>query len=158
MSKKTKELYDGCVNIVMDKLDYTSNGENDGVFVFFDKPFYSKINHEEKLLGKMSDEECILGIFFSYTRKRPADYIIVERSVCMLAERMPKNSNELIELIHEELIKQQKHDRINPVPVKWISKGIAVIPNGTISTRFTNCPLGRIASVAIQMSHCRVYH
>lgn len=157
MSKKYLSLYEKCYDVVSEKMTNATSGSADGKFVFFDKPFDADINIKERGIGELHDKENVLGVFYSYSRETPSDYIIVKHGKEMYAARLPKCSEDLLTKMLDKLVKMSKKDSINPVPLKWVSSTIAVFVNGITTTRCINCSMGRIASVAEELSHCRVY-
>ena len=70
-----------------------SGGDSDGVAYFLDKPFMITFTADEMSEGwdrmRFSEEEKVLGVYFSDNRTVPADFVILQRGNRIDGEQMP---------------------------------------------------------------------
>ena len=101
--KRWRALYHGNYEIVKEHMGHSTGGDADGVFFFFDDTVTAKINTIECFLGDIHDVEDVIGVFYSYNRIVPADFILVKRGSDMAFYQIPYYSIDLHEKIKSEL-------------------------------------------------------
>ena len=82
-----------CRDIAIQLNGRASGGDSDGVAYFLDKPFIITFTADEMSEGwdrmRFSEEETVLGAYFSDNRIVPADFVILQRGNRIDAEQMP---------------------------------------------------------------------
>ena len=91
--KRSHEYRKECREIVKQLNGRASGGDSDGVAYFVDKPFVVSFTEDElsDWTNHFSEEEKVLGAYFSDNRIVPADFVILQRGNRIDAEQMPLN-------------------------------------------------------------------
>ena len=160
MKENYKKMYQDCYDAVKDKMGTWPGGDVDGVFFFIPRPVKVEIDKtKDKLItSKLEDTEQMCGVFYTFNRTIPADRVIFDRAGVITSSEFPIGSTDILVKLLDKIEEQKRKNGLFPVLLKELSEGVFCIPKGTTSTRFVNCNFDRMASVAAQMSHCRVYH
>ena len=82
-----------CRDIAIQLNGHASGGDSDGVAYFMDKPFIITFTADEMSEGwdrmRFSEEEKVIGAYFSDNRTVPADFVILQRGNRIDGEQMP---------------------------------------------------------------------
>ena len=89
----SKEYCKQCRDIAIQLNGRASGGDSDGVAYFMDKPFIITFTADEMSEGwdrmRFSEEEKVIGAYFSDNRTVPADFVILQRGNRIDGEQMP---------------------------------------------------------------------
>ena len=91
--QRSREYRKECRDIAKQLNGRASGGDSDGVAYFVDKPFMATFTEDElsDWANCFSEEEKVLGAYFSDNRIVPADFVILQRGNRIDAEQMPLN-------------------------------------------------------------------
>ena len=91
--QRSREFRKECRDIAKQLNGRASGGDSDGVAYFVDKPFIVSFTEDElsDWTNRFSEEEKVLGAYFSDNRIVPADFVILQRGNRIDAEQMPLN-------------------------------------------------------------------
>ena len=153
-----KQLYRNCYDAVKDKMGKWPGGDGDGVFFFFPRRFEVEINHKEPFMERYEKSERVLGVFYTYNRICAADQLIVDRPEGIFCHMMPRLRIDLLTQLLDNIERLKFKNSLMPVVLKQTGPDEFCIPKGLSSTRFVKCKFERMATVAMEMSRCRVYH
>ena len=89
--KRSTVLRKECVEIAKQLNGRSSGGDSDGVAYFFDKPFIASFTEDDRCGWQhhFSEEEKVLGVYFSDNRLMPADFVILQRGNRIDGEQLP---------------------------------------------------------------------
>ena len=153
-----KQLYRNCYDAVKDKMGKYPGGDGDGVFFFFPRRFEVEIDRKEPFMDRYEKNERVIGVFYTYNRICAADQLIVERPEGLFCHMMPRLSGDLLTKLLDNFELLKSKNNLIPYVLKQTGPDEFCIPKGLSSTRFVKCKFERMATVAMEMSRCRVYH
>ena len=91
--QRSNEYRKQCRDIAIHLNGRASGGDSDGVAYFLDKPFMITFTADEMSEGwdrlRFSEEEKVIGAYFSDNRTVPADFVILQRGNRIDGEQMP---------------------------------------------------------------------
>ena len=92
--QRSREFRKECRDIARQLNGRASGGDSDGVAYFVDKPIIVSFTEDElsDWTNRFSEEEKVLGAYFSDNRIVPADFVILQRDNRIDAEQMPLNA------------------------------------------------------------------
>lgn len=153
-----KSMYRNCYDAVRDYMGRWPGGDGDGVFFFFPRQFEVEINRKEPFMERYEPKERVLGVFYSYNRICSADQLITERPEGLFCHMMPRLSADLLTQLLDNFERLKSRNNLIPLVLKQTGPKDFCIPKGLSSTRFFDCKFAHMASVAMEMSRCRVFH
>lgn len=130
--QRSREFRKACRDIARQLNGRASGGDFDGVAYFVDKPFIVSFTEDElsDWTNRFSEEEKVLGAYFSDNRIVPADFVILQRGNRIDAEQMPLNGLSLYSQL-ASVMKTLADD-----PKRATSHSMRVMDNDS-STNFT---------------------
>ena len=135
--QRSREFRKECRDIARQLNGRASGGDSDGVAYFVDKPIIVSFTEDElsDWTNRFSDEEKVLGAYFSDNRIVPADFVILQRGNRIDAEQMPLNALSF----YSQLASVMKMLADDPIRAK--SHSVRVMDNDS-STNFTLAEVG----------------